>query len=401
MLSGYIAMILAGGRGERLGSLTSYYSKPAVPFGGNKRIIDFTLHNCIASGINTVGILSQHFSEDLHLYINNTYNNSGFFMLPSNLMGNFYEGTADAVHKNIGFIDRYNPESVLILAGDHIYNMDYKKMIDFHAETQADVTVASTPVPIKEASKFGIINADESGRITGFEEKPQNPKTNLASMGIYVFKWSVLRYFLISDYEDIDSQHDFGRNILPVMLRSDRSMFTYKFNGYWRDVGTLESLWEANMELINDKSTLENWQTSDSYIGDKSNFISDRSSVNNSVMHGRCSIFGKVEHSVLSDSVTVRQNSEISNSIVMPNVYIGHNVRINNAIIGTGAVIRDNIIIGGEEGIKFLVETKLCSGGISLVAPYLHIPENMKFKGGSHINGEMLQEWIERTDINA
>jgi glucose-1-phosphate adenylyltransferase len=396
-----IAMILAGGSGERLGSLTHHNSKPAVHFGGNMRIIDFTLNNCIKSGIQTVGILSQHYSEELHDYIDSTYNSNIFRMLPSNLTGNFYEGTADAVRKNISYIDRLDPEYVLILAGDHIYDMDYQSMLDFHIKNKADVTVASNPVPIEKASNFGIIIADKTGRITDFKEKPYLPKSNLASMGIYVFTWDVLKEVLVADHEDVESRHDFGRNILPAMLNAGERMYTFEFDGYWRDVGTVESFWAANMELLDKKAPSEHSKISESYTGDDSNLISDRAVTYHSVMHGRCAIFGKVIHSILGHSVQVRNESEVIDSIVMPGAFIGNNVVIHKAIIGANAVIGDNTVIGVESGSGFFVESKLCTGGISLIEPGLHIPENMNFQGGSHINTDMLREWRAHSDMAA
>jgi glucose-1-phosphate adenylyltransferase len=394
-----IAMVLAGGLGERLGSLTYNCSKPAVYFGGDKRIIDYTLMNCLGSNIPAIGVLSQHFSDDLHKHIDDTYRGGHFYMLPANLTGRFYKGTADAVYKNIRFIDRLAPDHVLILAGDLVYEMDYAKMIAFHIERGADVTIASALVPLEDASHYGIIEADEDGRIYAFEGKPGKPKSNLASMGIYVFKWSILKEILIVDSENNESQHDFRRNILPSMQRADEIMYSYLFHGYWRDVGTLESLWKANMEMLDGKTAHHFMNITKSYKDDESNVISDRAVIHHSVMHGRCAVDGNVFRSVLSHSVQVRFGAEIISSVIMPNVYIGSNAKICNAIIGEGARIADNATIGANDGISFFVEPKLCTGGVSLVEPGLHVLDDLSFLPGSHIDKEMLQEYLTHVDM--
>lgn len=385
---GCVAMILAGGKGTRLGSLTHCYSKPAVYFGGNQRIIDFTMNNCKRSGIKTIGILSQCSPTDLYDYISSSYNNKpqngGVYMLPPKNNESSYNGTADAVYKNIDFIDRFKPEYVLILAGDHIYSMDYKKILAFHKKTDADVTVASTPVSIVEASRFGILSADENGRIYDFEEKPVNPKSNLASMGIYVFKWSVLKKYLLADNRSKYSLHDFGRNILPKMLYAGELMYTYKFDGYWRDVGTVESLWEANMDLLDNTN---GFQLPNEILEENiyMNGILDETVINQSIIPHNCTILGEVEHSVLGASVTVGKDSEIIDSVIMPGVDIGDNVKIHNAVIGMGVKIMNNVAIGEDTGSDLFIDNRLCSEGISLIAPWIYISKGMRFQKNSHI----------------
>lgn len=402
-----VAMILAGGRGERLGSLTNYYSKPVVYFGGNHRIIDFTLNNCKRSGIDNIGILSRHHANDLHNYIDDAYGykspHGRIYTLPPQDNENSYKGTADAVYKNIEFIDKFNPEYVLVLAGDHIYNMNYKKMIAFHKQTNADITVASTPVSIKEASRFGIINASETGRVYGFEEKPAIPKSTLASMGIYVFSWNKLKEYLLADNANSQTMHDFGKDILPQMLHADELMYTYKFKGYWRDVGTVESLWEANMEQLEDSSLLQlsedKWNTHRPHLSAVPNIMSSEAAVNRSIVSGSCTICGKVERSVLGASVRIGRGSEIVNSVVMPGVYIGDNVRIHNAVIGIGAKIMDNAIIGTDNGSDLYIDHKICSKGVSLIAPWMRISKGMRFQKNSHIHVEKLSRM--NNNINA
>lgn len=396
-----IAMILAGGRGERLGSLTKYYSKPAVHFGGGNRIIDFTLRNCRRSGIETVGILSQYFSAELHTYINavNSENSESgnFYMLPSKSNEDLYTGTADAVNKNISFIDDFNPENVLVLAGDHIYDMNYDKMVDYHNEKDADVTIAVTPVPTREASRYGILNSDHNGRVHCFEEKPLCPKGNIASMGIYVFKWSALKKRLLDDRESRKSQHDFGKDILPRMLYDCDPVYAYMFDGYWKDVGTLDGFWEANMHQIDNSPRVNpncgNWDIQGLPSGELLYNLADNAVVTQSIISGGCSIFGRVEHSVLGDGVTVEQGAEIVNSVIMPHVYIGSDVRINNAIIGTNAAVMDGTEIGTHDGTAFFNDSKICSRGISLVSPWLSVDKGLRVRGNSHITHKRLEEW--------
>lgn len=386
-----VAMILAGGRGTRLGALTQFYSKPAIHFGGNHRIIDFTLNNCYLAGIDTIGILSQYFTTDLHAYIshiNGKPETCSVHMLPSESAENSYTGTANAVYKNIMFIERHAPDNVLILSGDHIYNMDYSDMLAFHEASDADVTIASTSVPAAEASRFGIICAAKNGRVSGFEEKPAIPKSRLASMGIYVFKWSVLKRYLL--VRNNSSQNDFGKDIIPKALSSGGKVYTYKFSGYWRDIGTVEALWQANMDLIDGTAQrlTEEYPTNDRY----SSFLNG-ADIRQSIISGNCTVAGKTTHSVLGDSVIIERGSEVTNSVIMPNVYIGKNVKISNAIIGTRAIIMDGVEIGSEHGTPLCIDHKVCSRGISLVAPWLQVTEGLKFRANSHVDKESLNRF--------
>lgn len=393
----YVAMILAGGRGERLGTLTHYYSKPAVYFGGKYRIIDFTINNCRNSGIDTVGILSQYFNVDLNEYVKKVYCNQaehgGFHVLPSGFE-NLYKGTADSVYKNFAFIEQYSPEYVLVLASDHIYRMDYKKLIAFHQKKGADVTIASTAVPWAEASGLGIINAGAEGCVLGFEEKPLHPKSNLASMGIYVFNWSTLKKYLPEDSKCSYSKHDFGGDILPKMLLSGCRLYTYQFNDYWRDVGTVNKLWESNMEQLDNPALLHlmdsEWDICKPYKKESSNYLSDKALVSQSILSGDCSISGCVKHSILSNSVTVGQGAEIINSVIMPNVYIGRNARVCNTIVGPHASVADETEIGADYGSDFFVDRQVCAGGVSLISPWAHVQEGMAFQKSSHISEEKL-----------
>lgn len=385
-----VAMVLAGGRGERLGSLTRFYSKPAVYFGSGNRIIDFTLRNCERSGISTVGILSQYFATDLQIYAATTYGGKNVTMLPSKSDAALYLGTADAIYKNIDFLDRLNPDAVLVLAGDHVYNMDYRNMIAFHKSRKADVTVASARVPMRDAPRYGILSVDRSFRVYGFDEKPQIPQSDLASMGIYVFDWNMLKDYLIADHADPNSKHDFGLDILPRILYAGQSVYTYPFDGYWRDVGTVDSFWRANMEQIEDPLP------DDDCLSDKRmplSHISGSGTVKNCILGDGCAIFGKAEHSVLGRSVTICEGAEVVDSVIMPNVYIGANVKIRNAVIGTRAAIMDGAMIGIAEGTDFFIDGNICSYGVSLVAPWLHVGGGLSVQGNSHICAERLYEW--------
>lgn len=388
-----VAMILAGGRGERLGTLTQHYSKPAIHFGGKYRIIDFTLNNCRNSGIDTVGVLSQRFTSDLNLYVQEVYRNGmkrgGVHVLQSEGMEGLYKGTADAVYRNLAFIERFSPEYVLVLASDHVYRMDYRKMIAFHRESGADVTVASTAVLPEEAPRFGILNAGEDGRVLEFEEKPRRPKSNLASMGIYVFKWNVLKEYLLEDNKRAQSKHDFGKDILPEMLSRCR-LYSYQFDGYWRDVGTVDKLWEANMDMLDNPSLLRQMESEWDIYEQNADFLSARALIEQSILCGGCSIYGRVKHSVLGNSVTVGQGAEVINSVIMPNAYIGDHVKIRNAIVGTYASISNDTVIGPEHGLDSFVDRQVCAGEVSLIAPWIHVPEGMILPKNSHVTEEKL-----------
>ncbi len=353
-----LAMILAGGQGSRLGVFTKRIAKPAVSFGGKYRIIDFVLSNCSNSGIDTVGVLTQYRPLILNSHIGMGSHwdldriNGGVYVLQPYMNekeGNWYEGTAHAIHQNMNFIDSYDPEYVLILSGDHIYKMDYSKMLDYHKEKNAKATIAVIEVPWDEASRFGIMNTNKDGSIYEFEEKPSNPKSNLASMGVYIFEWKMIRdYFIKSEKENLNYD-DFGKDLIPTMLQDDVGMYAYPYKGYWRDVGTIQSLWDANMDLIKYRETLDlqdpKWKIYTNTMAMPPQYIGKGAIVNNSLVADGCMLLGKIEHSVLSHGVFVGENSEIKDSVIMPNVKIGKNVVIEKAMIGEGAIIEDNSII--------------------------------------------------------
>jgi glucose-1-phosphate adenylyltransferase len=364
-----IAMILAGGQGSRLGVLTKKVAKPAVPFGGKYRIIDFALSNCANSGIDTVGVLTQYqpLILNTHIGIGSPWDldrrNGGVSLLPPYMNeegGNWYKGTANAIYQNTGFIDLYDPEYVLILSGDHIYKMDYSNMLDYHKEKGADATIAVLEVPLKEASRFGIMNADAENNIYEFEEKPKNPKSNLASMGIYIFNWKALKKYLKEDEMDKNSSNDFGKNIIPNMLNGNKKLVAYRFRGYWKDVGTVESLWEAHMDLINDDNELNihdnSWKIYSANPIRPAQYIGPQADVKNSIVVEGCVVFGEVKNSVLFHGVYIGKNSKIIDSVILPNTKIGDNVTIERAIIGSEAAIRKGCKVGNASKITLIGE---------------------------------------------
>lgn len=358
----WIAMLLAGGQGSRLRELTSGLAKPAVPFGGKYRIIDFPLSNCTHSGIDTVGVLTQYQPHLLNDYVGNgkvwdlDSDFGGVSVLPpykGKDGGEWYKGTANAVYQNIQYIDRYNPENVLILSGDHIYKMDYSKMLKFHTEKQAKATIAVIQVPWQEASRFGIMNTNEDEQVIEFDEKPEFPKSNLASMGVYLFNWKVLRKYLLEDEQDPTSSNDFGQNIIPKMLADQKKLYAYHFNGYWKDVGTVESLWEANMDLLpeNPKFQLhdDSWKILARNANQPPHYVAEGAQIHQTLANEGCMIAGTVERSVLSYNVHVGKNSVIKDSVIMPNVRIGENVHIERSIIASNCVIEDGVLIGDSD----------------------------------------------------
>lgn len=377
-----LAMILAGGQGSRLGVFTKRIAKPAVSFGGKYRIIDFVLSNCTNSGIDTVGVLTQYRPLILnsHIGIGSHWDldriNGGVYTLPPYMNekeGNWYRGTAHAIQQNMNFIDDYNPEHVLILSGDHIYKMDYNKMLEYHIEKKSKATIAVIEVDWDEASRFGIMNTKEDGSIYEFEEKPKNPKNNLASMGVYIFEWKMLREYFIKSQKENLNYDDFGKDLIPKMLEDEVGMFAYPFKGYWRDVGTIDSLWEANMDLIKSKEVLNlqdsKWKIYTNTMAMPPQYIGKNSNVNESLVADGCIVLGDVKRSVLSHGVTIGENSNISDSVIMPNVKIGKNVIIEKAMIGEGAVIKDNVIIRENEEINVvseydIVDEELVSEGV-------------------------------------
>ncbi len=362
-----IAMLLAGGQGSRLGTLTKNVAKPAVPFGGKYRIIDFTLSNCVNSGIDTVGVLTQYKPLELNDYIGNGQpwgldrNQGGVHILQPFARINsksWYEGTANAIYQNIRFIDRYDPEYVVILSGDHIYKMDYSKLVAAHKENDADCTIAVINVTLEEATRFGILNTDSEGRIIDFEEKPKQPKSTKASMGVYVFSWSVLKKYLIADEENEKSSHDFGKNIIPAMLADDKRLFSWEFNGYWKDVGTTESLWEANMDLLNPECGLD---LDDDQLriyarnyDSPPTFISAESKLENCSITKGCNIRGNVVSSIISSDCTIEPGALVKDSVLFPGVTVKAGAQVHHAIIGEEAVIGEDAKVGSEslDGVR-------------------------------------------------
>ncbi|GAA0700931.1 glucose-1-phosphate adenylyltransferase [Paraclostridium ghonii] len=366
-----IAMILAGGQGSRLGVFTKNIAKPAVSFGGKYRIIDFTLSNCSNSGIDTVGVLTQYrpLLLNSHIGIGSHWDldrkNGGLSILQPYMNekeGNWYKGTADAIYQNMNYIDSYDPEYVLVLSGDHIYKMDYSDMLEHHKSKNADVTIAVMEVDWDEASRFGIMNTDDDGSIYEFEEKPENPKSNLASMGIYIFNWEKMKNYFESDKLYID----FGKNLIPKMLNDKVNMYAYEFNGYWRDVGTIESLWQANMDLINPDNGFDlndaNWRIYTDTMAMPPQYLGKDANVKKSIFVDGCRVFGSVENSVLSHGVSIGEGSIVKDSVIMSNAKIGKNVIIEKAMIGEGAIIEDDCKISSEdESISIVSEFEVVS----------------------------------------
>ena len=358
-----VAMILAGGRGTRLKELTAKVAKPAVYFGGKYRIIDFPLSNCANSGIDVVGVLTQYESVLLGTYVGSGTkwgldgNNSLAAILPARERGEvgatWYAGTADAIYQNISFLDQYDPEYVLILSGDHIYKMDYEEMLNVHKEKGADLTVAVLNVSLKEASRSGIMNTDDKGYIYEFEEKPEKPKSTLASMGIYIFSYKELRKYLIADAADENSKHDFGMNIIPAMLADKKKLYAWTFDGYWKDVGTVESLWQANMDLLDDKeldlyNIKKDWKIySEDTLG-KPQLIGKDASVKNSLVTQGCVVNGEVEGSVLFNNVNVGEGAKVIDSVLMPGVLIEEGAVVKKAIIDEGVVVKAGTVVNDE-----------------------------------------------------
>lgn len=357
----WISMLLAGGQGTRLGELTTALAKPAVPFGGKYRIIDFALSNCMHSGIDTVGVLTQYQPHLLNHYVGNgrawdlDRNFGGVSVLPpykGESGGQWYKGTANAVYQNIQFIDQYDPEYVLVISGDHIYQMDYNRFLEFHIASGADASIAVIQVPWQEASRFGIMDTDEEHKIIEFHEKPKFPKSNLASMGVYLFNWKILRDYLIQDEQDANSSNDFGKDVIPKMLADKKKLYAYRFSGYWKDVGTIESLWEANMDLLKETPPLtlddSDWRIFSGDANHPPQYISREAEVRQSLINEGSMVFGKVVRSILSYNVRVGYGTTIRDSVIMPNVTIGNNVTIERAIVAGDAVLEDGSVIGSS-----------------------------------------------------
>ena len=357
-----VAMLLAGGQGTRLQVLTKDMAKPAVPFGGKYRIIDFPLSNCSNSGISTVGVLTQFMPLELNSYMGNGNPwdldrvDGGLTILPpytAGKTGEWYKGTANAIYQNIKYIEQYDPEYVLILSGDHIYKMNYNKMLEFHKEKKADLTVAHINVPIEEASRFGILNTDEDLRIVEFLEKPEHPVSTKASMGIYIFNWKVLREYLIRDEENPESEKDFGKNIIPMLLEEDRRIYAFPFAGYWKDVGTIESLWEANMDLIKRREEFnisdKSWKIYYRHEGRLPQYIGESAEVTDSMISDGTIVLGKVHESIVSSGVSIAKNSNVLGSIIMQNAVIEEGATVVNSIIAEGTVVKSGVTVGHEE----------------------------------------------------
>lgn len=359
MESKVVAMLLAGGQGSRLKTLTKKIAKPAVPFGGKYRIIDFALSNSTNSGIADIGILTQYkpYLLNTHIGIGSSWdydrNFGGLRVLPpftSETGGRWYTGTANAIYENIDYLDEQKPDYVLILSGDHIYKMNYNRLLEFHKKNEADCTIATLEVPWNEASRFGIVNTDKDNNIVEFDEKPENPKNNMASMGIYMFDWEKLRKYLIIDHKDKDSDNDFGKNVLPLMLNEGNKMYAYPFEGYWKDVGTVKSYWEANMDLLDENNTLglydKDWRIYTHNRNLPPHYIGRDSVVVNSLVNEGCIIKGTVKNSILFSNVNVEKGAEVNNSVILSGCIIKSGAKLNNAILNEGIIIEGNEEIG-------------------------------------------------------
>ncbi len=373
---GMLAMILAGGRGSRLHALTDKVAKPAVSYGGKYRIVDFPLSNCANSGIDIVGVLTQYESVLLNSYVaagsrwGLDSDDSGVFVLTPREKADsgldVYRGTADAISQNIDFIDQYNPDYLLVLSGDHIYKMNYDKMLQAHKEQGANATIAVRPVPMKEASRFGIMNTNEDGDIVEFEEKPANPKSNLASMGIYIFTWKDLRKLLIADMKNPDSDHDFGKNIIPTMLAENKKLIAYRFEGYWKDVGTIDSLWEANMDLLDKKNELDlsdsSWRI---YSEDSSAlpaYIGPEAEIDRIYVTQGAVIMGAAKNSVLSTGSIILEGATVTDSVLMPDTKIEEGATVTRAIIASGVKIGKGAVVGSADSEEILLVSKNVKG---------------------------------------
>ncbi|MBP5661726.1 MAG: glucose-1-phosphate adenylyltransferase [Clostridia bacterium] len=394
-----VAMLLAGGQGSRLGVLTHEIAKPAVPFGGKYRIIDFPLSNCANSGIYTVGVLTQYRPLELNTYIGSGQPwdmdrlRGGAFVLPPYVTGEtgeWYKGTANAIYQNLPFLRQFRPKYVLVLSGDHIYKMDYRRMLNEHKAKKADVSIAVIQVPLEEASRFGIMSADEDGRIFDFAEKPKEPKSTLASMGVYMFSWDVLEKYLEEDEADEKSDNDFGKNVIPRMLADGCHLHAYAFDGYWKDVGTVYSLWEANMDLLGKNPRLnlydEHWRISSRNEGLPGHYVSPRAEIKDACVAEGCKIYGKVEHSVLFSGAVVEEGAYVKDSIVLPYVHICRNAVVDRAVLADRCEIGEGARIGCEDPNIPWKKNKMCSHGITLVGDRVRVGADV------HVGREMMLE---------
>ena len=386
-------MLLAGGQGSRLGLLTKVMAKPAVPFGGKYRIIDFPLSNCTNSSIDTVGVLTQYQPLELNSYIGSgqpwdlDMSYGGVYVLPPYMTaksGEWYSGTANAIYQNIGFIQQFDPEYVLILSGDHIYKMDYNRMLAAHIERGADITIAVRPVPWEVAPSFGIMNTDAVHNIIEFEEKPKHPKSNLASMGVYIFTWKVLKEYLEADNADPNSKNDFGKNIIPKLLEDKKVMLAYEFADYWKDVGTIASLWEANMDLLQDNPEFDltdpRWKIYSRTPVMPPQFLGDKAVVENSMLTEGCEVYGTVKHSVLFAGVRVDEGAVVEDSVIMPGTHIQSGAVVKRTIIAEDCVISKDAKVGEDEG------------DIALIGQATTLPEGYAVKAGAQVDMDALRE---------
>ena len=396
-----VAMILAGGQGSRLGALTKFVAKPAVQFGGKYRIIDFPLSNCTHSGIDTVGVLTQYQPLELNTYIGNgnpwdlDRNHGGVYVLPpyqSAKAGEWYKGTANAIYQNLSFLERFNPKNVLILSGDHIYKMHYGEMLKVHKKSGAAITIAVMPVPWEEASRFGIMNVDDDGNIVEFEEKPKNPKSNLASMGIYIFDYEILKKYLTEDENNPESSNDFGKNIIPAMLKNNEKMVSWKFDDYWKDVGTVSSLWEANMDLLETPPKFDmtdrNWNIYSRNMPLPPNYAGKKSKIVNSTVSEGCIIEGEVNNSVISGNVIIEKGARVINSVIMSGVKIGKNAIVKKSVVGENVIIGDNAQIGTVNDENNPYASAFCTDNIVLIEGETVIKNDSIIPTGSMVEKE-------------
>ena len=406
-----IALLLAGGQGSRLGVLTKKAAKPAVLFGGKYRIIDFSLSNCINSGIDTVGVLTQYQPLKLnnHIGIGKPWDmdrmHGGVTILSPYMKessGEWYKGTANAISQNIDYIDKLDPKYVIILSGDHIYKMNYSDMLEFHEKHGAEATISVIDVPYEEASRYGIMNTNEDGRIYEFEEKPKNPKSTLASMGVYIFTWKALRGYLLRDEQKEESDHDFGKDIIPSMLSEGRSMWAYKFVGYWRDVGTIQAYWESNMDLIKRVPDFNlydpEWKIYTPNPVKPPHYVGLTGSIKTSVVAEGCMIYGQVTNSVLFPGVVVEEGTRVENSIVMSNTYINKNCWLDHCIIGENVKIGCNVVIGTGENIPNEYKPGIYYSGITVVGERAHISDGVSI--GKNVMIDMYADQDDFCDLN-
>ena len=391
-------MLLAGGQGSRLHALTSHVAKPAVPFGGKYRIIDFPLSNCVNSGIDTVGVLTQYRPLELNAYLGNGQpwdldrSDGGVHVLPPYMRegekGTWYKGTANAIYQNLSFVELYDPDYVLILSGDHIYKMDYSKMLAYHKANGAACTISVLEVTLEEATRFGIMNVDENDQVYEFEEKPKHPKSNLASMGIYIFTWKKLRQYLMADEADEKSSNDFGKNIIPAMLGAGEKLMAYRFKGYWKDVGTIDSLWDANMDMLSPENGIDPYDTEWPIYArtptKPPHFTGPNARVSHSMLTGGCEVYGTVENSVLFHSVIVEEGAKVSYSILMPGTVVKSGSVVEYAIVAEDTVIGRNTRVGAPPtpdrenwGIA-VVAQGLKVGDNAVISPNAMITKNVK-----------------------